>query len=99
MGHLLSSDAITRKRATWHDQEDGGAVVKMEQDIEPVLEMNKEERKETEGFDGEMVKVASIPNIVYEELMRRGIADNPERFKAWLNAPENGMFRTRRGRV
>lgn len=99
-GHLLTSDPITRKKTVWHDQSDGGAVIQAQQDIEPVLKMNKEERKEAgKDFSGEMVKVASIPVAVYEDLMRRGIADNPERFKRWLNDPDNEPFRTRRGRV
>jgi hypothetical protein len=50
-------------------------------------------------FRGDMVRVASIPAVVMDQLFRDGIAQDPERFKAWLNDPDNRVFRTRPGRV
>jgi hypothetical protein len=34
---------------------------------------------------------------VYYDLKRRGIADDPKKFKQWLNDRDNRVFRTRAG--
>jgi hypothetical protein len=36
---------------------------------------------------------------VYYDLKRRGIIDDPAAFRAWMNDPDNRVFRTRPGRV
>lgn len=48
---------------------------------------------------GEMALVARIPNSVYYDLKRKGIADDPARMKRWLNDRDNRFFRTRPGVV
>ena len=44
-------------------------------------------------------KVASIPLIVVEQMMREGIWGNQERMKVWMNDPANAMWRTTKGKV
>jgi hypothetical protein len=36
---------------------------------------------------------------IYYDLQRRGILQDEKRLKAWLNDPENRVFRTRPGKV
>ena len=48
---------------------------------------------------GDMAWVARIPLAVYQSLQKQGIANDPKKFKAWLNSNENRVFRTRPGRV
>jgi len=44
-------------------------------------------------------RVARIPLIVVEQMMRDGVWNDPERMKAWLNDPANAAFRTTKGKV
>lgn len=81
-------------------QDDNDMVVtRTLQDIEPVLEENLTLRNGRSGFKGDVHHVASIPLVVYEKLWKEGIADDPDRLRAWLNNSENKMFRTHPGKV
>lgn len=87
-------------------------VIAQSQNITDIIESNKKEYAQsvsTKDWDGENAfgaknKVASIPLVVFAELEKQGITrgfnviDMP-RFKAWLNNPDNQVFRTRQGRV
>ena len=42
---------------------------------------------------------ARIPTIIYEELQRNGIADDPDLFKAWLNSSDAAPWRIWKGRL
>ena len=68
------------------------------QDIEPILEHNKYQRDAWESRRmsgmGEFHKVASIPLVVVEQLMREGIWNDPPAFKKWLKQSQNVVFRT-----
>ena len=44
-------------------------------------------------------RVARIPLIVVEQMMRDGVWNNQERMREWLNNPENAPFRTTKGKV
>jgi hypothetical protein len=44
-------------------------------------------------------KVASIPMIMVEQMMRDGVWNNQERMREWLNNPENAPFRTTKGKL
>ena len=44
-------------------------------------------------------KVASIPMIVVEQMMRDGVWNDQERMRVWLNDPENAPFRTTKGKL
>ncbi len=43
--------------------------------------------------------VARVPLVILEDLMRKGIHKDPKAMKAWLNDPDNRVFRTREGVV
>lgn len=85
-------------------QDDATLVVRHEQNIDALLEQNAAERdnnsmRYAKRPDSGMRKIASIPNVIVEDLMARGIWGNKERFKKWLNDPDNAVFRTHGGRV
>ena len=42
---------------------------------------------------------ARIPTIIYEELQRKGITEDEQLFKAWLNSSDAAPFRIWRGRL
>lgn len=87
-------------------------IISQSQNISGIIESNKKEYAESvsnKGWDGENVlgaknKVASIPLVVFQELEKQGITRgfqviDMDRFKAWLNNPDNQVFRTRQGRI
>jgi hypothetical protein len=84
---------------SYDDVNDTFTIARAE-DIEPLMEMNKYISNETPGnWRGDVHRVASIPATVVQELRQKGILNNPERLRVWLNDPENRVFRTRPGQV
>ena len=71
--------------------------VKHSQDVEPILDsIARDQEIMPHGVDK---LAARIPTIIYEELQRNGIADDPDLFKAWLNGPEAAPWRIWKGRL
>jgi len=44
-------------------------------------------------------RVARIPLILVEQMMREGVWGDQDRIREWLNNPENEPFRTTKGKV
>ena len=95
-----------------HADGDGGILIQTRQDVSDIVEQNKKEYAEStngKGWDGENAfskknKVASIPLVVLADLEKQGIMRgfhiiDMDRFKLWLNNPDNQVFRTRQGRI
>lgn len=76
------------------------AAIVTEQNTDPFLKMNQDERRGDTGVirkpaqDGYGRKVASIPLIVVDELIKNGIWFDSKRFWKWLNQSEQKVFRT-----
>lgn len=83
------------------DQATGLSEVWDEQDVSAIVEHNKRSQTADRGRMGDGLgdRVASIPLVVYGELKRQGIIDDPIRFKRWLNDGDNRFFRTNSVRV
>ena len=56
-------------------------------------------RKEYKGDSQFSHRVARIPLIVVEQMMREKVWGNQERMKEWLNHPDNTAWRTTKGKV
>lgn len=84
-------------------EQDGGLLITKKQDVQAILRRAKFERDnfpEHHGSYGkDMVKAATIPNIIVEQLMKEGIWQDKKRFKDWLNQYDNRCFRTSAGKV
>ncbi|CAB4126393.1 hypothetical protein UFOVP89_37 [uncultured Caudovirales phage] len=92
---------------TFHDVDDGGVVIAREQNVSALIDANKEEYNTADSKWNDNAlenRVARIPMAVFEDLQKQGITrgftviDMP-RFKAWLNNPDNRVFRTKAGRI
>ena len=87
----------------------GELIIEQKQDITGIIEANKAEYNQSmsrSGWSDDAFgnKVASIPLTVFAELEKQGITRgftviDMKRFKAWLNNPDNQVFRTRLGRI
>jgi hypothetical protein len=72
--------------------------VKHSQDVEPVLDSIVRDR-EVMRNDGDFKLTHRIPTVIYEELQRAGIADDPDLFKVWLNSSDAAPWRIWKGRL
>jgi hypothetical protein len=105
----IDYDPTTHTLEQVHFENDGRAILELKQNVQSILDANKalfaETDKHTAFRNRDLVRVASIPMVVMEDLKRRGILGrgykiaDQARFKAWLNDPENRHFRTTAGRV
>jgi hypothetical protein len=67
----------------------------VEQDVEPILDGIARDRETMRhGVDK---LAARLPIPVYEDLLNRGIAQDEDAFKRWLNGPEAAPWRIWRG--
>jgi hypothetical protein len=102
MRHLSFTDG---KQSNFHDV-DGGYVIETKQDITGILESNKAQFNaiDERAKWGEWTKIASLPNVVIDDLNKQGIMRgfavlDEKRFRIFLNDPDNRFFRTRPGQV
>lgn len=99
---LFDIDPLTGAVETFHydDVEETFTLERVE-DVTDIIEMNKAVAGMTPGNwrKSELHRVASIPAVLVQELRQKGILNDPERLRAWLNESDNAVFRTRPGRV
>jgi hypothetical protein len=89
------------KTTGWFDTNTGDVHMSTYQDIEGIIKKNRADRKafaidknSIGGKFGEFAKIASIPNVVVDQLMNNGIWFDRVAFRKWLGDPDNRIFRT-----
>ena len=89
------------KTTGWFDSNTGDVHMSTFQDIGEIVKKNKADRKafaidknSATGRFGDFAKVASIPNVVVDQLMKSGVWFDRVAFRKWLNDPDNRLFRT-----
>lgn len=88
-------DGVTRD-AVFDPDYPGRFGILTRQDIEPVLDSIARDR-EIMANNGPNKLAARLPLIVYEDLKHRGIIDDEDAFKRWLNSREAAPWRIWRG--
>lgn len=102
---LFDRDPLSGVTEYFHEEPDGGFTIESQQDLTGLLEQTKYLRNENTGRMGDLVHVASIPNVILMGLVKQGILTyagrilDDKRYRAWLNDADNQAFRTRRCRV
>lgn len=87
------------------DPDTHGFVIETRQDVTDLIELNKYRQNADHGRYGEMNLVASYPLSILMDLVQKGHLDtnfrvlDEKKHRAWLNDPENAVWRTRFGRV
>jgi xylose isomerase len=92
---------------TFHDVDNGGVVIAKEQNIDALIDANVKEynNADSKWSDNALEnRVARVPLAVFDQLQKEGITRgftilDQKRFKAWLNNPDNRVFRTKAGRI
>ena len=72
--------------------------VQHSQDVEPILDSIARDR-EIMPNTGQNKLTHRIPTVIYEELQRQGIADDPDLFRIWLNSSDASEWRIWKGRL
>lgn len=98
---LFSRDDLTGITKWWHDNGDGTVTLETTQDESPIIQSAKAEYNQSSKHDkwGDMARVASIPLTVYYDLLQRGILNDQNAMKKWLNSDEGRPYRVRVGKV
>lgn len=94
---IISVDQQSRTTEIHHyDESEKLVTIETEQDVTELIESNRaifnlaDERERW----GEGRRVASIPMNVYMDLYQKGIIQDQEALRKWLNDPDNRFFRT-----
>ena len=90
-----------------HADGDGGIIIETKQDVTDILERNKvllEIDKARQKAPDELHLVASIPFPVIDELNQMGVMRgftvlDQQALNAWLNKPDNEVWKTYRGKL
>ena len=90
----LARDGIARQTIS----DEGGFVVRTAQDVEPILDSIARDR-EIMAQNGDSKLLGRLPMIVVEDLIKRGIYDDPDAFDRWWNSIEANPWRIWNGRV
>ena len=93
------SDGI-KKTMIWDDEDSSQVTIKTEQDLTEILDGIARDRELSAGRRArDQEPTHRIPTIVYEDLKLRGIADDDDAFRKWLNSSEATPWRIRAGTV
>lgn len=90
----LARDGVTRTTIA----DEGGFVIHSQQDVEPILDSIARDR-EIMTNRGDNKVLGRLPMIVVEDLIRRGIYDDPDAFDRWWNTTEANPWRIWGGRI
>lgn len=93
---VLSNDSLTGTLQKMHITSDQRLVFETTVDLGNLPDINKAEKDETSRTQksGDMVKVASLPMMVYLELMSKGILHDRKAMRKWLSSDEARPYRT-----
>ncbi len=97
--------SISDTRYTVATLQDDQVILTTKQDVSEIVEANKQQvNAATKKVDDVLTHVARIPNTVIDVLNKMGImrgfmVTDEKRFKAWLNEPDNRVWRTYPGSV
>ena len=92
----LAYDSLTGTLQKMHITPDQRLIFETTCDIDAIAERARAEMNETSRTQksGDMVKVASLPMMVYLDLKERGILDDRPAMRKWLASDEARPFRT-----
>jgi len=89
---------FTAKLVTENLDDDGVYYIHTKQNVQPVIDGVKM-LSETTTPGKDFRHVAEIPMVVVQKAMREGWFNDNAKIKQWLNDPDNGVFRTWKGKV
>jgi hypothetical protein len=98
MRKVIDHDPATGiSHVLYHDESEGLSRYVAEQDVTKTLDLNRKQANDAGKRFGELTHVARVPNVVLLDLKKKGILDDWNALKRWLNDPDNRYFRTHEG--
>ncbi len=96
---IIEKDIVTT--TAHYDDVNDRLTIERSQDIGAIIKNNKALYNETTGYtpSKDFKRVASIPAVIVEDLIKKKIWNDKKKMKQWLNDPENRFFRTSPGCV
>lgn len=100
-GQIVGSDPVTGQFSEFSSFAEEEFAVQSKQKVDDIVKRNKRDYRDSDGhFRGdEPTHIARIPITLYWKLHREGIAQDEEKFRKWLDDPDNRHFRTHPGRM
>lgn len=102
LDEIIDYDPLTGVSQRMVMETDGTLRLITDQNLEPFTRVAHESRMNRQSRHekmGEMCHIASIPVSIQYDLITRGIWQDRDRFKRWLNSDEAKPFRTHWARV
>jgi len=96
---VLGHDSLTGTTTKMHVTTDQKLVFEDTVQIDRIAEQNKAARdaiSKTDRLPDGMVRVASLPMVVYLELQQKGILKDKTALRKWLNSEAAAPYRTHR---
>lgn len=94
--NIINKNPESLVTETFHEDTDGTVYLEQAQDVTAIVESNRALYNLSDGVPrfGDGKRVASIPMVIYMDLVKRGIAKDQKKLRQWLNDPDNRAFRT-----
>ena len=86
-----------RRTAIWDDERPNEVTVQTEENIGPALDSIARDRELMPHGTNKLA--ARLPVTIVEDLIHRGIYNDEDAFKKWLNGPEAAPWRIWKGQV
>lgn len=102
LDEIIDFDPLTGVSQRMVMETDGTLRLVTDQNVKPIVQYAQEASNNRHSRNekmGDVCHVASIPLMVQYELITRGIWQDPQRFKRWLNSDEAKPFRTHWARI
>ena len=88
------------KQEVWYEEKTDKLIIRETEDVDTILANNRYERNMEHGKPfGEWKKIACIPGIVVNQLIKDGIFYNQKRLQKYLNKSEWKNLRTKEGEI
>ena len=94
----VDPDQGTREYFHYNDDDDTFTIETVE-DVQDVVDINKEQYKESGGRWGDLNLVARIPPVIWTMLEKSGLARDNKALLRWIDDSDQRAFKTRPGRL
>ena len=98
--HVIEDNPLGTKTVFHYDHAAEEFYIEDVEDVHGTLEENKGlSQLDTGNWQADRHHVAQIPEVVWADLVKRGIAQDDKALLRWLDDPDNRLFRTKHGRL
>ena len=98
LGYLDDGAEDGIKQSIYYEEQKDRLIIRESQDVSSILAENRARRNDSHGKRfGDWTRIAQVPGIIVNSLMKQGIWQNKRKLRKWLNKTEFKNLRTREG--